>query len=81
MIVVLCDSFSSAQKAFDFFMCILECDYPGVIRRKYESELCVETDDDLRYIFVDWRMSEIFREMTPDIMDEEDFFEGLEDWR
>lgn len=76
MIVVLCNSFEDSKKAFEIFLNYLnwEC---CVIKENYEACYCVETDDDLRYIFIDYRMKNIFDKMTPDFLDVEEFFEGL----
>lgn len=79
MIVVLCDSFENAKEAFEIFLDYLywEC-YP--IKQKFETCYCVETDEDLRYIFIDYRMRNIFKSMTPDFLDVEEFFEGFQDY-
>ena len=76
MIVILCDSFDDAKEAFEIFLEYLnwEC---YVIKQNFEACYCVETDDDLRYIFIDYRMRNIFKDMTPDFLDVEEFFENL----
>lgn len=77
MIVVLCDSFQDAQDAFDVFVQFLEEVEPFSILEVYENCLCVDTDDDLRYVFVDYHLANEFSKMTPDILDADEFFEGL----
>ena len=76
MIVILCDSFDDAKEVFEIFLEYLnrEC---YVIKQNFKACYCVETDDDLRYIFIDYRMRNIFKDMTPDFLDVEEFFEGL----
>lgn len=78
MIVILCDSFRDANEAYDIFVSVLERNEPWNIRKSYNESLCIETEEDLRYIFVDWRMKEVFKNVTPDFLDEEEFFEDLE---
>lgn len=77
MIVILCDSFTDAQEAYDIFVNYLEEMIPFCIRRTYKHCCCVETDDDLRYIFIDHRFVKIFRSITPDILDIDEFFDGI----
>lgn len=79
MIVILCDSFKAAKDAFDIFISVLENNEPWNIKDVFTSCLCVELMDDLRYIFVDWRLSSVFHEMTPDILGDDEFFEDLEE--
>ncbi len=80
MIVVLCESFQDAQDAFDIFVQFLEEVEPFSILEVYENCLCVDTDDDLRYVFVDYHLEHEFDKLTLDILDADEFFEGLEDY-
>lgn len=81
MIVVLCDSFEQAQDAYDTFVSFLEYVDPWSIRKTYNCSYCVETDDDLRYIFIDYRMRKLFYKIcNPDCVDVEEFFQGLEEY-
>lgn len=77
MIVVLCETFEDAKEAFGIFLNYLnwEC-YP--IKQNFEACYCVETDEDLRYIFIDYRMKNIFKDITTDFLDVEEF---LDDFR
>lgn len=77
IIVVLCDSFYAAMAAYDIFIEYLKIVEPFSIRKEYKECYCVETDDDLRYIFVDYRMKNVFKNMTPDYLDVAEFFEGV----
>ena len=79
MVVVLCDSYRAASDAFSVFMRILSYYDPWTIRVVNEAALYVETDEDLRYIFCDYRMSKLFEDSTLDILEESEFFEGLEE--
>lgn len=78
MIVILCPSFYDAMDAYDIFVSFLEHAEPFSIRRTYDSCYCVETDDDLRYIFTDYRLRNVFR--TPDTIDVDEFFEHINDF-
>lgn len=80
MIIVLCDSFQTAQNAYNYFVTFLEKNEPFSIKKTYNAAYCIETDDDLRYVFVDHRMRNIFRDMTPDYIDMVEFFEGLDSY-
>lgn len=80
MIVVLCNSFLEVKDAYDCFVTFLEMHEPWSIVKTYDVAYCVETDDNLRYIFVDYRMRNIFKNMTPDYIDMDKFFEGIEDY-
>lgn len=75
MIVILCNSFEEAMDAYDMFLSFLEEFEPFSIRKTYRVCYCVETDDDLRYIFTDYRMEKIFD--SPDKIDVDRFFEGI----
>ena len=76
MIVILCDTFDDAIDSFDIFVSYLEEHDPWCIRKVYEPSYCVETDDDLRYIFVDFRMVKYFK-FTDDIYGVDEFFDRL----
>lgn len=80
MIVILCDSFQDAQDSFDIFVQFLEEIEPFSIREVFEQCLCVDTDDDLRYVFIDYHLVNEFNKMTPDILDANEFFEDLEEY-
>lgn len=75
MIVVLCSSFEEAQFAYDIFVKFLEENYPWNIKRFLDAAYCVETDDDLKYVFVDYRFRNLFNKS--DVIDVDEFFEGI----
>lgn len=77
MIVILCESWKAACKAYSLFLNFLEDNEPWSIKTIYNHTNCVETDDDLRYIFVDYRMQNVFNDLRPDIIYAQDFFEGI----
>lgn len=78
MIVVLCNSFEDAQDCYDMFVSFLENFEPFSIKKTYNSSYCIETDDDLRYIFVDYRFKPLFYNFDkPDIIEADEFFEGI----
>ena len=81
MIVVSCNSFKQAQDAFSLFMDFLEKYEPLSINKVFEYSYSVETDDDLRYIFIDYRFENLFKSIDrPDIVDVEEFFEGIDEY-
>lgn len=81
MIVILCDTFYDACDAFLVFWEYAEFGLGENITNVWESENCLETDDNLRYIFVDHRYQDVFQKMTPDVIEVEEFFEGLPNWK
>lgn len=74
MIVILCQSFEDAKEAFGLFMQYLLEYEPWSILNFWNACYCVETDENLRYIFVDYRMEHAFDNCRPDIVWEGDFF-------
>lgn len=81
MIVVLCNSFEEAQESFYIFLDFLETYEPSSISKVFKPAYCVETDDDLRYIFVDYRFRNLFHSFcTPDIIEKDEFFEGINEF-
>ena len=77
MIVILCKTYKDAHDAFDIFMSFLEDTNPWSIETVWEPCLCVETEDNLRYLFTDYRMKKEFENLKPDILDVDEFFEGV----
>lgn len=75
MIVVLCPTFKDAMRSFYRYVYDLR-DYMGEwsIKRLFLSEYCVETDDDLRYIFIDKRYEKEFKNMRADFITMDKFF-------
>lgn len=81
MIVILCNSFDEAKAGFSRFMDFLETYEPLSISTVFEYSYCVETDDDLRYIFVDYRFKPLFHTFDrPDEVDLDEFFEGIDEY-
>lgn len=81
MIVILCNSFETAKDGFEAFLGFLEEYEPQSISKVFKASYCVETDDDLRYIFVDRRFKPLFQTFDkPDEIELEQFFEGIDDF-
>lgn len=82
MIVILCNSFKEAQNDFNSFMDFLNTFEPFSISKVFEHSYCVETDDDLRYIFVDYRFKSLASKFDDviDYVDSDEFFEGIEEY-
>lgn len=79
MIVVLCSSFEEAQFAYGVFVEFLDENYPWNVKYCHDAAYCVETDDDLKYVFVDYRFEHLFDKS--DVVDVDEFFEGIAQWR
>lgn len=60
MVVVLCDSFEDAVDAFHDYLDYIREETADVIVEIWEDCNCVETDDDMRYIFIDKRFKGVF---------------------
>lgn len=80
MIAILCDSFEETQDAFDVFVSFLEKNDSCSIKSIDDASYCVETDDDLKYVFADYRFESLFRTFEcVDIINENDFFQNIEE--
>lgn len=77
MIVILCDSFEKACEYFQMFLEFLYDLEPQSVRQVFSECNCVETDDDLRYIFIYHRFLHDFLYLKPDILDADRFFEDI----
>ena len=76
MIVVLCPSFAEAIDGFYMFLKILQDIEPWRIQYVYDASYCVETDDDLRYIFTDYKLASLYQNMLhADLIYSDAFFE------
>lgn len=81
MMVILCNSFQEVQDSYDIFVTYLEMNEPGSIKETYDASYCVDTDDKLRYIFIDYRFEQLFLKMdNVDILYMDEFFDGLYDY-
>ena len=77
MIVILCDRPRIASTAFQMFLEILMDNEPWTILRVFEGTNCLETDENLRYIFIDRRLRHVFDNLRPDVEELHDFLNGL----
>lgn len=80
MIVIFCSTFDEAQSAFYLFCNMLEQECPWSIVNVDPYMLAIETDDDLRYVFIDYRLLDLFERLTPDILDVDTFFYDWEEY-
>lgn len=80
MVIITCDDYEQAAGAFRYFFDILNYNDPWFIKNVFKHSLCVETDDVLRYIFVDHRYVSALEELKPDILDADEFFEDIEEY-
>ena len=74
MIVIFCNSFTEAQDAYDLFIDFLEENNPLCILETDPYMLTIHTDDDLLYVFIDYKLLDLFERLTPDILDVDTFF-------
>lgn len=77
MIVILCNSFQEAISAFKTFVDFLENTEPWDVKEIDDYTNSVLCDDDLRYIFIDYRFLHAFNSMKPDVIDSDLFLEDL----
>ena len=70
MILILCNSFQEAREDYALFKDYLYFSAKEDIREVYNAGLCIETDDDLRYMFVDRRYYDQLRKLRADTIDE-----------
>lgn len=78
MIIISCDSFEEAEIYFWYFHDILQLNVPYFIKNIFEHSLCIEMEDDLRYIFMYYRYISVLKIESPDVIDVEQFFEDIE---
>lgn len=76
MIVILCKTWQEALDTFDVFMQFLEENSLWSIQRVWEHCNCVETDEDLKYLFTHYRMAPKFNQA--DLVDVDQFLEDLD---
>ena len=67
-----------AMDAFDIFVESL-CEWE--IQRCFEASLCVETTDDIKYLFIDERFDFVFDRFKEDIITVDEFLEDVESWK
>lgn len=81
MIVVLCDSFQDAISSFYTFLHFLEYHEPWHIAREDHYGYFIETDDDIRYVFTDYRFFDVFKKtMGVEFVEQDEFFYGIYDF-
>lgn len=80
MILILCDGMDGVESAYDCFLEYLYENHPWNVKRMFDSAYIIETDDDLRYAFVDRRYINYYAHVKPDVIDVCDFFEGIDIW-
>lgn len=68
------------ELAYDCFVAFLKANEPWIITKTYDLSYCVETDEDLRYIFVDYRMRNLFKDMNPDYIEVDEFLETVPEY-
>lgn len=77
MIVILCDTYDDAKDAFDMFCSFCERYEPFMIEESDRFSLRVSTDDDLVYIFTDYRFKNVIATEESDVIEVDEFFFGL----
>lgn len=79
LILIICPSFEESQKAFISFL-----DYElnfdaNLILRADKFSNSIDTDDDLRYVFIPYQFEHMFDDDMPDKVQMGDFFNDLMD--
>lgn len=74
MIIILCEDYDQATNAYGWFLTTLP---EWSIRRLFPHSNGVETDDGIRYIFIDQEYEGIFLHMTTDFMTLDEFLNGI----
>ena len=77
MIIILCNDWADANDAFDMFCAFLERYEPFMIKESDQFSLRVVTDDDLVYVFIDYRFRDALQRKEADIIEADKFFEDL----
>lgn len=73
MIIILCEDYDQATDAYGWFLTTLP---EWSIRRLFPYSNGVETDDGIRYIFIDKEYEGAFLHMTTDFMMLDEFLNG-----
>lgn len=74
MIIILCDNYDQACEAYGWFLTELP---EWAIVRLFPYSNGVETDDGLRYIFIDQDYEDVFLPMTTDFMTLDEFVNDI----
>lgn len=77
MIVILCDNYQDASDAFDIFCSFCERYEPFMLVDTDQYSLRCTSDDDLIYIFIDYRFKDVIVDEYVDVIEVDEFFEGL----
>ena len=77
MIIVVCNSHQDAHDAFDIFCSFCERYEPFMLTEIDRYSLRCVAEDDLIYIFIDYRFTEVLAKEEADIIDVDEFFEEL----
>lgn len=82
MVVIYCQNYQQAEQDFYYFLSILQQEESWTINQVFDNQLCVETDDDLRYLFVDpYLFTKYYNnEKENDIVEAEEFFDYIHNW-
>lgn len=73
MVVVICNSFYDAKENYKNFLELIPLK-GDIIERRWDACNCVETDDNMRYIFVDPKIANTFDQKQNDFIGEDLFF-------
>lgn len=78
MIIIMCDSYEQAEKLFSLFLDFLDQNEPQFIKKIFFASPCVEMEDGLKYLFIDWHYREWFEGFCYDFIDADEFFYGVD---
>lgn len=77
MIIVVCNSYQDACDAFDIFSSFCERYEPFMLVETDKYSLRCVADDDLIYIFIDYRFKDALNVSKADVIEVDEFFEDL----
>lgn len=78
MIVVLCESFQEAKESFQYFLEYLNGYDSFLIKSVNRYANWIETIEDLKYVFIDYRFAKCYRDVGVDFIGHDCFFEDAD---
>ena len=81
VVIVMCDTWKDAQRAYKIYQELLDDNEPpSFIVERNDYCCCLQTDEDIRYIFVDRRMAKQFNQNLNDFIDVDMFLYEMNDY-
>ena len=77
LVVILCDSYEECEQAYEIFKDWLEKHESWTIARCYDCDNGILTNDGYGYVFIDYRMANLFVDVTENITYVQEFFDEI----